>query len=498
VSSAIVIEGARENNLRDVSLEVPKDKLTVFAGVSGSGKSSLVIGTIAAESQRQLNETYPAWVRDRLPKVGRPEATALRRLSPIVVVDQRRVTGSVRSTVGTMTDVSTLLRILFSRAGEPSAGESNAYSFNDPAGMCPACAGLGRTRQVVLERLLDEDRSLAEGAIRFPAYAPGGVRWQILADTGVLDPDKPVKRFSETDRELLLRGEGFKVHRGTRDGRLASDGSGNVYEGLLTSFERLYLERDSQELTQDERTALADVVRDAPCPECNGQRLNAAACRSTIGGRNIAELSALEVADLVGVLERIRKHDVRTLVEAAAIGLRRIDGIGLGYLSLDRPVPTLSGGEAQRLKTVRHLGSSLSGMTYVFDEPSVGLHPRDVDRLVLLLGELRDLGNTVLVVEHDRDVLDAADHVVELGPGAGSEGGTIVFEGTPKGLRRAGTPTGRALRRTRELNRAPREPTGRLTVEHADRHNLDDVTVAIPLGVLVAVPASPAAGRAAS
>jgi excinuclease UvrABC ATPase subunit len=488
----IVVEGARENNLRDVTVRIPKEAVTVFTGVSGSGKSSLVLKTIAAEAQRQLYDTYPAFVRDRLPKHPRPHATRIDALTAAVVVDQRPVSGGVRSTVGTMTEIATVLRVLFSRVGEPSAGESSAYSFNDPSGMCPRCEGIGTTREPQLDRLIDWDRSLAEGAIRFPAFAPGGWQWQLYADTGLFDPDRPLRELSADQRELLLRGRGFKVRRGTRDGR-ARDG--NVYEGVLLRFEQHYLKREPGKLSSEERAALAEVVAEAVCPECDGQRLNAAARASRIDGRNIAELAALEAVDLIAALEQIDAAVARPLVETAVAGLRRIERVGLGYLSLDRSTPTLSGGEAQRLKTIRHLGSSLSGMTYVFDEPSTGLHPRDVHLLTELLGELRDKGNTVLVVEHDRDVIAAADHVVDLGPGAGDDGGRVVFEGSVAGLRDAATPTGEALRRARRLKDAVRSPCGTLDICSASRHNLRDVSVSIPLGVLCAVTGVAGSGK---
>ncbi|HEY8583746.1 MAG TPA: ATP-binding cassette domain-containing protein [Capillimicrobium sp.] len=488
----IVVEGAREHNLAEVSVRIPKRCLTMVTGVSGSGKSSLVVGTIAAEAQRQLHETYPAFVRDRLPRHARPRATRIDHLTPVVVVDQRPVSGNARSTVGTMTEISTALRILFSRAGDPSAGESSAYSFNDPAGMCERCEGLGRERRLRVDRLIDDRRSLNEGAIRFPAFAVGTWQWQLYADTGLVDPDVPVGALGDADREVLLHGSGFKVQRGTRLGRSTV---GNAYDGVVTRFERHYLRRDPRKLSADERAALADVVEDGPCSECGGQRVNAAARASRIGGRNIAELSALEAVDLARALEGLRDPDVAPLVEAALAGLRRIEAVGLGYLSLDRPTPTLSGGEAQRLKTVRHLGSSLTDMTYVFDEPSIGLHPHDVARLTALLGELRDKGNTVLVVEHDPDVIAIADHVVDLGPDGGDRGGRVVFEGSVAELARAGTRTARALSRPRAVKERPRRPRGALTIRDARRHNLRGLTVDVPTGVLTAVTGLAGSGK---
>jgi excinuclease ABC A subunit len=467
MSGEIVLTGLRQNNLRDISLRLPKEKLIVFTGVSGSGKSSLVFGTIAAEAQRQLNETYSAFIRNRLPKYERPRATRLAGLTPAVVVDQRPVGGNARSTVGTMTEIHPMLRVLFSRRGEPSAGPATAYSFNDPAGMCPRCHGLGRTVEVDVDKLIDFDRSLADGALR--PYGVGGYVWGLYARSGLFDPDKPLRDYTERELKLLLYGDGRKVER---NGRTVA------YEGVITRFERVHLHRDVESLDRVAR----EMVREAACPACGGQRLNPAALASRIGGRNIADLCAMEISDLIGVLAELDDP----VAEAAVAALRRVEAIGLGYLTLDRETPTLSGGEAQRLKTVRHLGSSLTGLTYVFDEPSVGLHPRDVHLLGGLLLELRDKGNTVLVVEHDRDVVALADQVVDLGPGAGADGGTVVYQGPVSGL---------APRPPRGLKDRVREPRGHLTISGARSHNLRDVTVRVPLGVLTAVTGVAGSGK---
>ncbi|MEV4169112.1 excinuclease ABC subunit UvrA [Nonomuraea sp. NPDC049709] len=476
MSRDIELTGLRQNNLKDVSLRLPKERLTVFTGVSGSGKSSIVFGTIAVESQRQLNETFSAFVRNRLPKHERPRAERMSNLTAAVVVDQKPVGGGARSTVGTMTEVQALLRVLFSRRGEPSAGLATAYSFNDPQGMCPGCDGLGRTVELDLDRLIDPDLSLNQGALAL--HPVGTAPWQIYATSGLFDPDKPLREFTDQERELLLHGSGFKVRRGEYM---------NTYEGVVVRFDRLYLKRAREQVDAEARP----YVRERTCGTCGGARLNAAALASRIGGRNLADHAAMEVTDLIGVLERLGDP----VAEAAVESLRRIDAIGLGYLSLDRETPTLSGGEAQRLKTVRNLGSSLTGMTYIFDEPSVGLHPRDVHRLGDLLVELRDKGNTVLVVEHDRDLIALADHVVDLGPGAGADGGRVVFEGTVAGLASGGTLTGRMLRRTTGLKERVREPSGWLTVAGASAHNLKDVTVRVPLGVLTAVTGVAGSGK---
>ncbi|HLU71791.1 MAG TPA: excinuclease ABC subunit UvrA [Nonomuraea sp.] len=476
MSGEIVLTGLRQNNLRDISLRLPKERLIVFTGVSGSGKSSVVFETIAAESQRQLNETYSAFIRNRLPKHERPRAARLAGLTAAVVVDQRPVGGNARSTVGTMTEIHPMLRVLFSRRGEPSAGPATAYSFNDPAGMCPECHGLGRKVEVDVDRLVDFDRSLADGALR--PYPVGGYVWGLYAESGLLDPAKPLRDYTERELGLLLYGDGRKVQR---------HGRATGYEGVITRFDRVHLHRDLESLDR----AAREVVRETVCPACGGRRLNPAALASRIDGRNLADLCAMEVSDLIGVLARLADP----VADAAVEALRRIDAIGLGYLSLDRETPTLSGGEAQRLKTVRHLGSSLTGLTYVFDEPSAGLHPRDVHLLGDLLLELRDKGNTVLVVEHDRDVVALADHVVDLGPGAGAAGGTVVYQGPVAGLARGDTPTGRALRAARGLKNRVREPAGHLTIAGARAHNLRDVTVRVPLGVLTAVTGVAGSGK---
>ncbi|WP_241267309.1 ATP-binding cassette domain-containing protein [Streptomyces scabichelini] len=487
----IQVTGARENNLQDVTLRIPKGRLTVFTGVSGSGKSSVVFDTIAVESQRQLNETFTWFIRNRLPKYERPHAEAIDDLSPAIVVDQRPVGGHSRSTVGTMTDVYSVIRVLFSRYGTPSAGPATAYSFNDPSGMCPECDGLGRTVRPDWDRILDPDRSLADGAIRFPPFAPGTWQGQAYTNTTELDPDKPVRQFTATEREFLLRGRsGSKVTISGSGGAWSTD-----YEGLADRFDRLYLKRDLSALSQKTRDQVQGFLAEGTCPQCGGARLNAAALATRIGGLSIADCTRMQVSDLIAVLKDIDDPVAGPIAGAAVASLERIEAIGLGYLSLDRETSTLSGGEGQRLKTVRHLGSSLTGMTYIFDEPSVGLHPRDVGRLGDLLLRLRDKGNTVLVVEHDPDVIALADHVVDLGPGAGADGGRVVFEGTPGELAAADTPTGRGLRRRTELKERTRQATGGLWVKGADLHNLRDVTVEFPTGVLTVVTGVAGSGK---
>ncbi|MER6710447.1 excinuclease ABC subunit UvrA [Streptomyces sp. NPDC000877] len=487
----ITLTGARENNLKDVTLRIPKGRLTVFTGVSGSGKSSVVFDTIAVESQRQLNETYPWFVRNRLPKFERPHADALEDLTPAIVVDQRPVGGHSRSTVGTMTDVYSVIRVLFSRHGTPSAGPATAYSFNDPSGMCPECDGLGRTVRPDWDRILDPDRSLADGAVRFPPFAAGTWQGQAYTNSSDLDPDKPVGRFTAAEREFLMRGRpGSKVTVNGSGGTWTTD-----YEGLADRFERLYLKRDLSAMSQKTRDLVREFLTEGVCPACRGARLNAAALATRIDGRSIADCTRIQVTDLIAVLKGIDDPVAGPIAGAAVAALERIEAIGLGYLSLDRETATLSGGEGQRLKTVRHLGSSLTGMTYIFDEPSVGLHPRDVGRLGDLLLRLRDKGNTVLVVEHDPDVIALADHVVDMGPGAGTGGGTVVFEGTPEELAASDTLTGRCLRRRTAVKEEVRRATGELWVKGADRHNLRNVTVRFPTGVLTAVTGVAGSGK---
>lgn len=491
MSEFITLTGARENNLQDVTLRIPKVRLTVFTGVSGSGKSSVVFDTIAVESQRQLNETFTWFVRNRLPKYERPHADALEDLTPAIVVDQRPIGGHSRSTVGTMTDIHSVLRVLFSRHGTPSAGPATAYSFNDPSGMCPGCDGLGRRVQPDWDRILDPTRSLAGGAVRFPPFAAGTWQGQAYTNTTELDPDKPVGDLTEAERAFLMRGRpGSKVTVNGSGGTWTTE-----YEGLADRFERLYLKRDLSAMSEKTRDLVRGFLVEGRCPDCGGARLNAAALASRIGGRSLADFCRMQVTDLIAVLGEIDDPVARPVAAAAVTALERVEAIGLGYLSLDRETSTLSGGEGQRLKTVRHLGSSLTGMTYVFDEPSVGLHPRDVGRPGDLLLRLRDKGNTVLVVEHDPDVIALADHVVDMGPRAGADGGRVVFEGTPEELAAADTLTGRFLGRRATVKEASRTATGELWVKGADRHNLRDVTVAFPTGVLTVVTGVAGSGK---
>ncbi|MEV0338301.1 excinuclease ABC subunit UvrA [Nocardia sp. NPDC050713] len=486
----IRVLGASEHNLRNVSLEIPKNKITVFTGVSGSGKSSIVFDTIAVESQRQLYATFPAFVLNFLPRYERPHAEAIENLTAPVVIDQQPVGGGPRSTVGTMTDIYSMVRAMFARFGSPSAGFVYNYSFNVPQGMCPDCDGLGMTVRADPDRLIDRTKSLNEGAILLPGYGVGSGDWQLYGNSGRFDPDKKLADYTEAEYEDFLYGSGGKVELTFAKGTWKAD-----YEGLAAKFTRTRLQRDTSTLSEKTREQMQKFLTEAVCPSCQGARLNAAALATEIGGRNIADWSRMQITDLMAVLDEITDPAALGLADAIRTALRRVADIGLGYLSLDRSTSTLSGGEGQRLKMIKHLSSTLIGMTYIFDEPSVGLHPRDVGRLNDLLKALRDKGNTVLVVEHDPDVIQIADHVVDVGPRAGVHGGQVVFQGSFAELRSADTPTGAGLRRPFTVKDTFRAATGELLIEHASVHNLRDVTVAIPTGVLTSVTGVAGSGK---
>jgi len=485
----IRIVGARENNLKNVSLTIPKRKITVFTGVSGSGKSSIVFDTIAAEAQRQLNETFTAFARTFLPSYGHPDVDTIENISAAIVVDQKRIAGNSRSTVGTITDIAPLLRLLFSRAGEPHVGHANAFSFNDPQGMCPRCDGIARITTLDLDAFLDRSKSLNEGALLHPDFKVGSWYWKLYAGSGYFDNDKPLAEYTDAEWELLLHGTG-KVPVEWQGGTINS-----TYEGIVVRFNRVYINKDAAAMSDRNREIFERFTRSETCPECAGARLNAKALSCRINGHNIAEMSALEVTELIEVLRRVDAPQAGPVLESLIDRLGDLVTIGLGYLTLDRPTATLSGGESQRVKMVRHLASSLVDMTYIFDEPSVGLHPRDVDRLKKLLVKLRDKGNTVLVVEHDPDLIEIADHVIDVGPRAGAHGGEIVYSGDVAGLREADTLTGRFLRQATPMKTAYRTPTGRLTIRNATLHNLKNVTVDIPTGVLTVVTGVAGSGK---
>jgi excinuclease UvrABC ATPase subunit len=506
------VRGARANNLKDVSVELPKRRLTVFTGVSGSGKSSLVFDTIAAESQRLINETYSAFVRGFMPTLARPEVDLLEGLTTAIIVDQERMGANSRSTVGTATDANALLRILFSRLGKPDIGSANAYSFNVPSvrgsgsatvergagktvsqtfaltgGMCPRCEGLGTVSDIDLSQLFDDSRSLAEGAITIPGYKVDSW-WTtgIFIESGFLDPNKPISRYTERELRDFLYKEPTKVK---------VNGVNLTYEGLIPKLQRSMLSKDREALQPHIRAFVERAATLTACPDCGGTRLAAAARSSRIRGINIGEACAMQISDLAEWVRRVEEPSVAPLLTTLRRTLDSFVEIGLGYLSLDRASGTLSGGEAQRVKMVGHLGSSLTDVTYVFDEPSIGLHPHDVQKMNDLLLRLRDKGNTVLVVEHEPETIAIADHVVDLGPGAGTTGGTVCFEGTVDGLRASGTLTGRHLEDRAALKEAVRTPTGTLEIRGATAHNLRDVDVDIPLGVLVVVTGVAGSGK---
>ncbi|HZH02637.1 MAG TPA: excinuclease ABC subunit UvrA, partial [Myxococcaceae bacterium] len=483
----IEVRGARENNLKDISLNIPKQKITVFTGVSGSGKSSLVFDTIAAEAQRQLNETFTFFVQGFLPHYGQPDVDRIEHLKAPIIIDQKRVGGGSRSTVGTYTDISTLLRLLFSRVGEPHVGAAFAFSFNTPQGMCPECEGIGKTVQLDLERFLDRSKSLNEGAILHPEFKVGKWMWKMYPLSGLFDSDKPIKDYSEKELHALLYGaEDVKVSFGE---------FGSKYEGLVERFTRMYIKKDAAAMSERNRAVFEQFTTSQTCPACRGARLNQAALHCRINGRNIAELSDMEATELIRFLRGFTDPVAVRVASRLTERLQHLADIGLGYLSLSRETSTLSGGESQRVKMVRHLGNSLTDMLYILDEPSVGLHARDVARLSTLLKKLRDKGNTVLVVEHDPDVMAIADHVVDIGPKAGVHGGLVVFEGSYEALKGADTLTGRFLKQHLPIKQKVRQPSGQMLVKSATLHNLKNVTVKIPAGVLTVVTGVAGSGK---
>ena len=482
----IRVRGARENNLRGIDLDIPKRRLTVFTGVSGSGKSSLVFGTIAAESQRLINETYTAFIQSFMPSLGRPDVDALENLSAAIIVDQERMGANARSTVGTATDAHTLLRIMFSRLGQPQVGTSGVFSFNLPEGMCPRCEGLGRISDIDIDALVDRDKSLNEGAITIPGYSVDGWYGRIFTGSGFHDPDKAIRDYTEAELHDLLRKEPTKIK---------VDGINLTYEGLIPKIQKTFLSKDVDALQPHIRAFVGRAVAFTGCPECHGTRLNQAALSSRIAGRNIADCSAMQISELAEFVRDVSDPEVAPLTATLRQTLEALVDIGLGYLSLNRESGSLSGGESQRVRMVRHLGSSLTDVTYVFDEPTVGLHPHDIHRMNELLLQLRDKGNTVLVVEHKPETIAIADHVVDLGPGAGAGGGMVCFTGTVDELRRSDTLTGRHFDHRVSLKDTFRSPTSHIPIRGADRHNLRDVSIDIPLGVLTVVTGVAGSGK---
>lgn len=482
----IRIRGARTNNLRSVDLAIPRDKLVVFVGLSGSGKSSLVFDTIAAEAGHQLNETFPPFTRNRLPRWRRPEVEHIGGLSPVVVIDQRRLGGNARSTVGTITDTWTYLRLLFSRIGEPYVGETNHFSFNDPAGMCPSCSGLGEVVVSATDRFLDLNKSLEQGAIQLPGFGKGKYWYSQYADLGSFTVDTPLRDWTQDERNALLYGGEAAARLGQKPPK--------DYEGIVERFERIYL-HTADNLSERKQETIRRFTRSDVCADCGGDRLNEQSRAVTVEGHTVGELARWEITELTQFVRRIEAPTVRSVVDALTSRLEALDTIGLGYLNLSRATTSLSGGESQRVKTVKHLGSSLIEMLYVFDEPTVGLHPTDVDSMATLLTKLRDSGNTVLVIEHDPAIMALADHIVELGPDAGEQGGRLVFQGTFDDLRGADTPTGRALDRRQPINAQPRATTQTIDIVDATRNNLRNVSVDLPAGVLTVITGVAGSGK---
>ncbi|MEU4716773.1 excinuclease ABC subunit UvrA [Micromonospora purpureochromogenes] len=508
----IRVQGARENNLKDVSIEIPKRRLTVFTGVSGSGKSSLVFGTIAAESQRMINETYSAFLQGFMPTLARPEVDVLDGLTTAIIVDQERMGANVRSTVGTATDANAMLRIVFSRLGQPHIGSPQAFSFNVASisgagavtverggktvkerrsfaitgGMCPRCEGMGSVTDFDLSALYDDSLSLNEGALTIPGYSMDGWFGRIFRGCGFFDPDKPIRKYTKRELHDLLYKEPTKIK---------IEGINLTYEGLIPKIQKSFLSKDVDALQPHIRAFVERAVTFTTCPECDGTRLSKEARSSKIKGKNIADVCAMQISDLADWVRGLDEPSVAPLLAGLRHLLDSFVEIGLGYLSLDRPSGTLSGGEAQRTKMIRHLGSSLTDVTYVFDEPTVGLHPHDIQKMNDLLLRLRDKGNTVLVVEHKPETIAIADHVVDLGPGAGTAGGTVCFEGTVEGLRVSDSITGRHFDDRAALKETVRTPTGTLEIRGAATHNLQDVDVDIPLGVLTVVTGVAGSGK---
>ena len=482
----IRVVGARENNLRGISLEIPKRRLTVFTGVSGSGKSSLVFGTIAAESQRLINETYSTFIQGFMPSLSRPDVDALENLSAAIVVDQDRMGANARSTLGTATDVNAMLRIVFSRLGQPYVGPSFYFGFNAPEGMCPACEGLGRVTDIDIDELVDHSKTLNEGAIRVPGYTPDGWYVRIYTESGLVPGDVRVADFTDQQRQDFLYHEPMKVK---------TQGINLTYEGLVPKVQKSILTKDRDSVQPHIAAFIDRVVTYGPCPSCGGTRLNEAARSSKINGVSIADACAMQISDLADFVRGLTAPEVAPLVATLQQTLDSLVEIGLGYLSLERSSGSLSGGEAQRVKMVRHLGSPLTDVTYVFDEPTVGLHPHDIARMNNLLIRLRDKGNTVLVVEHKPETIAVADHVVDLGPGAGTNGGTVQFEGTVADLRSSGTLTGRHLDDRARLKTEVRTATGAVPIRDATTHNLRQVDVDVPLGVMTVVTGVAGSGK---
>ncbi len=485
MSKDIVIRGLRQNNLKNVSLNIPKNKIVVFTGVSGSGKSSIVFDTIAAESQRQMNETYSAWVRGRLPKYEKPHVEFIDNLTASVIIDQSRISGNARSTVGTISDMYASLRLLFSRIGEPYVGPASYFSFNNPNGMCKTCSGIGKILDLDIEQVIDPEKSLNEGMLNLPAFGVGNYYWKMYAGSGLYNLDKKWKDYTEEERNLLLYGS--RTKNGEREHK--------KIEGIKNQFQRLCLMKGPEEQNDNTLKRLNRFMRETVCPDCQGKRLNPEALSCKVQGYTITEMCEMEFTHLREILLTIGDPRVTVVVKGLIDGLTRMIDIGLPYLFMNRETVTLSGGEAQRLKLVRYMGSSLTGMTYIFDEPSVGMHPRDVFRMSRLLQSLRDKGNTVLVVEHDKDIISIADEIIDVGPLAGRNGGNILFQGSYEALLVSGTLTGNAMKEKVQVKEHVRKPKEFLPVRDAHLHNLKHIDVDIPLHLLTVVTGVAGSGK---
>ncbi|EDU36020.1 daunorubicin resistance protein DrrC [Clostridium sporogenes] len=486
---SIHVLGAREKNLKNIDIEIPKKKITVFTGVSGSGKSSLVFDTIAAESQRQLNETYSSFIRHRLPHYGQPDVDSIKNLSVAIIINQKRIGGNSRSTVGTITDIASLLRLLFSRIGKPFVGYSDSLSFNNPTGMCMHCDGLGKVDSINIDKLLDKNKSLNEGAILFPSFKPGGWRLKRYIHSGLFDNDKKIKDYNEKELDLLLNKTDIKIETDDPEWPKTS-----LYEGLIPRIERSFLKKEGGERDKYKKE-INKIVTKEICPVCKGARLNEKILSCKINGKNIADCTKMQINDLIIFMKEIKEQSVQTVLKALISRLEHLEYIGLGYLSLDRETSSLSGGESQRIKMVKQLGSSLTGLTYIFDEPSIGLHPHDIGRINKLLKMLRDKGNTVLIVEHDPDIIKIADYIIDMGPKAGIEGGNIVYKGTPEGLLKSNTLTGKALQYKPHIKLHTRKAKEWLSIKNANLHNLKNINVDIPKGVMTVVTGVAGSGK---
>lgn len=489
IKESIYVAGAREKNLKNIDIKIPKKKITVFTGVSGSGKSSLVFDTIAAESQRQLNETYSSFIRHRLPHYGQPDVDSIKNLSVAIIINQKRIGGNSRSTVGTITDIAPLLRLLFSRIGKPFVGYSDVFSFNNPTGMCMHCDGLGKVDSVNIDKLLDKNKSLNEGAILFPTFKPGGWRLKRYIHSGLFDNDKKIKDYDEKELDLLLNKTDIKIETDDPDWPKTS-----LYEGLIPRIERSFLKKEGGE-REKYKKEINKIVTKEICPVCKGARLNEKILSCKINGKNIADCTKMQINDLIIFMKEIKEQSVQTVLKVLISRLEHLEYIGLGYLSLDRETSSLSGGESQRIKMVKQLGSSLTGLTYIFDEPSIGLHPHDIGRINKLLKMLRDKGNTVLIVEHDPDIIKIADYIIDMGPKAGIEGGNIVYKGTPEGLLQSNTLTGKALQYKPQIKLHTRKAKEWLSIKNANLHNLKNINVDIPKGVMTVVTGVAGSGK---